>query len=197
MVRFYILGSLPRSLKVFPKIIPPPGCFILWRFLPPVLRSAIRSHFLGRIGDIVGRKYAFLVTLVLMGGATTAIGLLPTYETIGIAAPLILVVLRLTQGLALGGEYGGAATYISEHSPDGRRGFYTSFIQTTATSGLFFSLGVIMAVRSSVGETSFQDWGWNCFCCRLFWSSFVHHPYPLENRLFLRTEICGRHLRIR
>jgi MFS family permease len=111
--------------------------------------------FFGRIGDVIGRKYAFLVTLVLMGGSTTVIGLLPTYESIGIFAPVILVLLRLTQGLALGGEYGGAATYIAEHSPDGKRGFYTSFIQITATAGLFVSLGVILSIRSSVGEEAF------------------------------------------
>src|SRR6188508_1389101 len=101
----------------------------------------------GRIGDLVGRKYAFLVTLLIMGFSTSAIGLLPGYETIGILAPILLLVLRLLQGLALGGEYGGAAIYVAEHAPDHRRGFYTSFIQTTATLGLFVSLGVVLAVR--------------------------------------------------
>jgi MFS family permease len=114
----------------------------------------------GRIGDRVGRKYAFLVTLLIMGGATFVIGLLPTYAQIGIAAPLILVALRLLQGLALGGEYGGAAVYVAEHVPDNRRGFYTSFIQTTATLGLFVSLGVILIVRSMMTETDFKTWGW-------------------------------------
>lgn len=114
----------------------------------------------GRIGDLVGRKYAFLVTLLIMGGATFVIGLLPTYEQIGIAAPLILVVLRLLQGLALGGEYGGAAVYVAEHVPDHRRGFYTSFIQTTATLGLFVSLGVILAVRTAMTAEDFRTWGW-------------------------------------
>jgi MFS family permease len=114
----------------------------------------------GRIGDLVGRKYAFLVTLLIMGGSTTAIGLLPTYGQIGIAAPILLVILRLLQGLALGGEYGGAATYVAEHVPDGRRGFYTSFIQTTATIGLFVSLAVILAVRLPMGEARFAEWGW-------------------------------------
>ncbi|MBX9768060.1 MAG: MFS transporter, partial [Bdellovibrionales bacterium] len=102
----------------------------------------------------------FLVTLLIMGGATALIGLLPSYETIGIAAPVLLLLLRLLQGLALGGEYGGAATYVAEHSPDGKRGFYTSFIQTTATLGLFVSLGVILATRFSVGEDAFKEWGW-------------------------------------
>ena len=114
----------------------------------------------GRIGDLVGRKFAFLVTLLLMGGSTAAIGLLPSYQSIGIAAPIILVVLRLLQGLALGGEYGGAAVYVAEHAPDGKRGFYTSFIQTTATLGLFVSLIVILVVRAAVGEEAFKQWGW-------------------------------------
>jgi MFS family permease len=116
--------------------------------------------FFGRIGDLVGRKYAFLVTLLIMGGATFVIGLLPTYAQIGVAAPIILVLLRLLQGLALGGEYGGAAVYVAEHVPDHKRGFYTSFIQTTATLGLFVSLGVILAVRTMMTEAEFKAWGW-------------------------------------
>jgi MFS family permease len=116
--------------------------------------------FFGRIGDLVGRKYAFLVTLVIMGGATFIIGLLPTYAQIGVLAPIILVLLRLLQGLALGGEYGGAAVYISEQVPDSRRGFYTSFIQTTATLGLFISLIVILIVQRSLSPEAFQAWGW-------------------------------------
>src|SRR6187401_2056519 len=114
----------------------------------------------GRIGDLVGRKYAFLVTLVLMGGATAIVGVLPTYASIGIAAPIALLVIRVVQGLALGGEYGGAAVYVAEHVPDHRRGFYTSFIQVTATLGLFMSLAVILIVRSIVGEDAFKVWGW-------------------------------------
>ncbi|HEY8166344.1 MAG TPA: MFS transporter [Gemmatimonadaceae bacterium] len=114
----------------------------------------------GRIGDMIGRKFAFLVTLLIMGGSTAAIGLLPGYHRIGIAAPIILVLLRLLQGLALGGEYGGAAVYVAEHSPDAKRGFYTSFIQTTATLGLFVSLIVILVVRRLVGEDAFKAWGW-------------------------------------
>jgi MFS family permease len=116
--------------------------------------------FFGRIGDLIGRKYTFSITLLIMGGATAIIGLLPTYQTIGIAAPIILLFLRLLQGLALGGEYGGAATYVAEHSPDNRRGFFTSFIQTTATLGLFMSLGVILATRYFLGEEAFEQWGW-------------------------------------
>jgi MFS family permease len=114
----------------------------------------------GRVGDLVGRKYAFLVTLTIMGGATTAVGLLPTYEQIGIAAPVILVLLRLLQGLALGGEYGGAATYVAEHAPDDKRGYYTSYIQTTATLGFFLALAVVLATRLTVGDEVFKQWGW-------------------------------------
>jgi MFS family permease len=114
----------------------------------------------GRIGDLVGRKYTFLVTLLLMGSATAAIGLIPTYAQIGIAAPILLVLCRLLQGLALGGEYGGAAVYVAEYAPDGRRGFYTSFIQTTASLGLLVSLLVVLGTRSVLGETAFLAWGW-------------------------------------
>jgi MFS family permease len=112
------------------------------------------------MGDLVGRKKTFLFTLVLMGGSTFAIGLLPTYAAIGVAAPILLLVLRMIQGLALGGEYGGAATYVAEHAPDGRRGFYTSFIQTTATLGLFASLAVILTVSGSMPKEQFEATGW-------------------------------------
>ena len=114
----------------------------------------------GRIGDTVGRKNTFLVTIVIMGLSTFAIGLLPTYGTIGVAAPVLLVVLRMAQGLALGGEYGGAATYVAEHAPAGKRGLHTSFIQTTATLGLFAALLIVIALRSGLGEPAFADWGW-------------------------------------
>ena len=116
--------------------------------------------FFGRLGDLIGRKYTFLVTLIIMGGSTFVIGLIPGYETLGLVAPLLVLVLRLLQGLALGGEYGGAATYVAEHAPAARRGFYTSFIQTTATLGLFVSIGVIVSVRYAVGVEAFNDWGW-------------------------------------
>jgi len=116
--------------------------------------------FFGRIGDLVGRKYAFLITLIIMGGATAIIGILPTYATIGIAAPILLLVIRILQGLALGGEYGGAAVYVAEHVPDGKRGFYTSFIQITATLGLFVSLFVILVVQNAMTKEAFSDWGW-------------------------------------
>ena len=114
----------------------------------------------GRIGDRVGRKYTFLVTMVTMGLATALVGFLPTYAQAGLLAPVLLVLLRLVQGLALGGEYGGAATYVAEHVPDERRGFYTSFIQTTATLGFFLSLGVIGACRAGLGPEAFKAWGW-------------------------------------
>ena len=114
----------------------------------------------GRVGDMVGRKYTFLVTMGLMGASTFAVGLLPSYDSIGLAAPVILVILRLLQGLALGGEYGGAATYVAEHAPEGKRGLYTSFIQTTATLGLFAALLVVIGLRTWMGEAAFADWGW-------------------------------------
>src|SRR5687768_9007716 len=114
----------------------------------------------GRIGDIVGRKNTFLVTMGIMGLSTFAVGLLPSYDTIGVAAPVILIALRLLQGLALGGEYGGAATYVAEHAPHGKRGLYTSWIQTTATFGLFAALLLVIGVRTYMGEEAFGDWGW-------------------------------------
>src|SRR4029079_12877386 len=122
--------------------------------------SPFGALFFGRIGDLVGRKYAFLVTLLIMGGATAAIGSLRTYPTIGIAAPIILLLIRVLQGLALGGEYGGAAVYVAEHVPDERRGFYTSFIQITATLGLFMSLIVILVVENAMTREAYSSWGW-------------------------------------
>src|SRR5947207_7612679 len=116
--------------------------------------------FFGRIGDMIGRKYTFLVTILIMGMSTFIVGLLPSYASIGIAAPIILVGLRLLQGLALGGEYGGAATYVAEHAPHGKRGAYTSWIQTTATLGLFLSLIVIIGVKTAFGDAAFNDWAW-------------------------------------
>ena len=114
----------------------------------------------GRLGDMIGRKYTFLVTILIMGLSTFIVGLLPSYATIGVAAPVILIALRMLQGLALGGEYGGAATYVAEHAPHGKRGAYTSWIQTTATLGLFLSLMVILGTRTAIGEAAFADWGW-------------------------------------
>lgn len=148
----------------------------------------------GRLGDLTGRKYTFLLTLVIMGVATFGIGLLPSYESIGIAAPILLVLLRLLQGLALGGEYGGAATYIAEHSPDGKRGFYTSFIQTTATLGLFVSLGVILATRLTLGEVRFAEWGWRLpflLSIVLVLMSYYIRVRMQESPLFARAQSRG------
>ena len=160
---FYIFGSLAAVISgVF---YPSSNTTIsLLRWLATFAAGfAVRPFgalVFGRIGDLVGRKYAFMITLLIMGGSTAAIGLLPGYATIGIMAPVILVTLRLLQGLALGGEYGGAAVYVAEHSPDGKRGYYTSYIQTTATVGLFVSLLVILVTRGAMSETAFRAWGW-------------------------------------
>jgi MHS family proline/betaine transporter-like MFS transporter len=160
---FFIFGSLATILSVqfFPQGNPT-AAFLstLATFAAGFVVRPFGAIVFGRLGDLVGRKYTFLVTLVLMGGATFAMGLVPGYETIGLFAPLIVVVLRLLQGLALGGEYGGAATYVAEHAPAARRGYYTSFIQTTATLGFFVSLGVILGVRQWVGVDHFNAWGW-------------------------------------
>ena len=147
---FYLFGSLATILseQFFPTVNPTVGLLsTLATFAVGFIVRPFGAIVFGRLGDLVGRKYTFLVTLVLMGCSTFAIGLVPGYATLGIAAPLIVLILRIVQGLALGGEYGGAATYVAEHAPLGKRGFYTSFIQTTATLGLFVSLGVILAVR--------------------------------------------------
>lgn len=160
---FYIFGSLATVIagQFFPtgnetlSLI-----YTLATFATGFVVRPFGAAFFGRIGDLIGRKYAFLATLVIMGGATTAIGLIPTYKSIGLAAPAILILLRLLQGLALGGEYGGAAVYVAEHAPDNKRGFYTSFIQITATAGLFVSLLVVLAVRLTLSADAFNSWGW-------------------------------------
>jgi MFS family permease len=160
---FYIFGSLAVILseQFFPQTNPT-AAFLstLGTFAAGFIVRPFGAIVFGRLGDLVGRKYTFLVTLVLMGGSTFAIGLVPGYQTIGMLAPIIVLILRLLQGLALGGEYGGAATYVAEHAPAAKRGFYTSFIQTTATLGLFVSIGVILAVRHYVGIEEFNEWGW-------------------------------------
>src|SRR2546423_9865911 len=160
---FYIFGSLAAiiSTQFFPG--DNPTASFLKTLATFAVGFAVRPFgalVFGRIGDLIGRKFAFLATLLIMGGSTAAIGFLPGYARIGIAAPIALVFLRLLQGLALGGEYGGAAVYVAEHAPDGKRGYYTSFIQTTATLGLFLSLAVILVVRAIVGEDAFKVWGW-------------------------------------
>ncbi len=160
---FYIFGSLATILsnQFFPKENPTAAFLAtLATFAAGFVVRPFGALFFGRLGDIVGRKYTFMVTLVLMGGATFAIGLVPKYETIGFFAPLIVLILRLLQGLALGGEYGGAATYVAEHSPEGQRGFWTSWIQITATAGLFISLGVILITKNAMEKANWEDWGW-------------------------------------
>jgi MFS family permease len=160
---FFIFGSLATiiSTQFYPSGSPTASFLkTLATFGVGFAVRPLGALFFGRVGDLIGRKFAFLATLLIMGGSTAAIGLLPGYQTIGIAAPIILVILRLLQGLALGGEYGGAAVYVAEHVPDSRRGFYTSFIQTTATIGLFVSLLVILATRTLMGESEFAAWGW-------------------------------------
>src|SRR6187549_2181979 len=160
---FYIFGSLAiiLSQQFFPHTNPTAALLsTLATFGAGFVVRPFGAIVFGRLGDLVGRKYTFLVTLILMGGSTFAIGLIPGYQTIGILAPILVLIFRLLQGLALGGEYGGAATYVAEHAPAAKRGFYTSFIQTTATLGLFVSIGVILLVRQSVGVAEFNEWGW-------------------------------------
>ncbi|MGB7219870.1 MAG: MFS transporter [Vicinamibacterales bacterium] len=160
---FYIFGSLATVIS--PLFYPSGNDTLaliayLSTFAVGFVVRPFGALFFGRIGDLVGRKYAFLVTLVIMGGATALIGVLPTYATIGLAAPFALLVIRILQGLALGGEYGGAAVYVAEHVPDARRGYYTSFIQVTATLGLFVSLVVILVVQNAMDQAAFRAWGW-------------------------------------
>jgi MFS family permease len=160
---FYLYGSLAAIIakQFFAGTDPNTGfIFALLAFAAGFLVRPFGAIVFGRLGDMVGRKYTFLVTILIMGLSTFIVGLLPTYASIGIAAPIILVSLRILQGLALGGEYGGAATYVAEHAPDDKRGAFTSWIQTTATLGLFLSLMVILATRTAVGEEAFAEWGW-------------------------------------
>ena len=166
---FYIFGSLATVIanQFFPKTNPTAALLsTLATFAAGFIVRPFGALVFGRLGDLIGRKYTFLLTLIIMGGSTFAIGLIPSYQSIGFAAPIIVLLLRLLQGLALGGEYGGAATYVAEHAPPDRRGYFTSWIQTTATLGLFLSLGVILITRHSLDSdraisiTKFNDWGW-------------------------------------
>jgi MFS family permease len=160
---FYLYGSLAAIItaKFFSGVNETTGyIFALLAFAAGFAVRPFGAVVFGRLGDLWGRKNTFLVTMMLMGLSTFIVGLLPPYAAIGIAAPIILVAMRLVQGLALGGEYGGAATYVAEHAPPGKRGFYTSFIQITATAGLLLSLVVILGVRTALGEEAFSDWGW-------------------------------------
>lgn len=169
---FYIFGSLAVviSTKFFPSDNPT-AAFLstLATFAAGFVVRPFGALFFGRLGDLIGRKYTFMVTLLLMGGATFLIGCIPSYETIGFFAPLLVLILRLLQGLALGGEYGGAATYVAEHAPVGQRGYWTSWIQTTATVGLFISLMVILATRNVLTPEQFDEWGWRV----PFWVSII------------------------
>jgi MFS family permease len=160
---FYIYGTLGAFLaKYFFSNVPPNVGFIfaLLAFAAGFAVRPFGALIFGRLGDMIGRKYTFLVTMTLMGVGTFFIGLLPGYGTWGLAAPIVLILLRLVQGLALGGEYGGAATYVAEHAPQNKRGYYTSWIQTTATLGLFMALLLILGIRTAMGEEAFGDWGW-------------------------------------
>jgi len=200
---FYIFASLATvvSAKFFPQ---GEGLIGFLKTLATIwVGFAVRPFgaiFFGYIGDLIGRKYTFLITLLIMGGATFAIGLLPTYKTLdgmGLAwlAPILLLALRVLQGLALGGEYGGAATYIAEHCPDGNRGFWTSWIQTTATLGLFVSLGVILTCRLSMKPEDFEAWGWRIpFLLSIFLVVFSYYlrMKMKESPLFSRMKAAGK-----
>jgi MFS family permease len=169
---FYLYSSLTAIIaKQFFSGLDEGSAFIfaLLAFAAGFIVRPFGALLFGRLGDMIGRKYTFLVTILLMGISTFNVGLLPTYAQIGVAAPVILIVLRLLQGLALGGEYGGAATYVAEHAPMGKRGAYTAWIQTTATLGLFLSLMVILGTRTALGEEAFADWGWRV----PFWVSIL------------------------
>jgi MFS family permease len=175
---FYIFGSLAPIIaaQFFPKTNPTAALLsTLATFAAGFIVRPFGALVFGRLGDLIGRKYTFLLTLVIMGGSTFAIGMVPGYERIGFAAPIIVLLLRLLQGLALGGEYGGAATYVAEHAPENKRGYYTSWIQTTATLGLFLSLGIILLTRHSLDSdlnksiAKFNDWGWRI----PFWVSIL------------------------
>ena len=191
---FYIFGSLAAILS--PKFYPPGNeTFALIAYLATfAVGFVVRPFgalFFGRIGDLVGRKYAFIVTLSIMGGATAIIGMLPTYATAGWFAPIILLVIRVLQGLALGGEYGGATVYVAEHVADNKRGFYTSFIQITATLGLFVSLLVILATQSSMSKEQFAEWGWRI----PFLLSIVLVSISLYIRLKMRESPIFSHIK--
>jgi MFS family permease len=160
---FFLYGSLAANIaaQFFTKLDPTSGLIMaLLAFAAGFFVRPFGALLFGRLGDLIGRKYTFLITIIIMGSSTFLVGLIPSYDSIGLAAPVILIILRLLQGLALGGEYGGAATYVAEHAPPGKRGFYTSFIQVTATFGLVLSLVVILICKQSIGAEGFAAWGW-------------------------------------
>jgi MFS family permease len=191
---FYIFGSLATVIS--PLFYPRGNDALaliayLSTFAVGFVVRPFGALFFGRIGDLVGRKNAFLVTLLIMGAATALVGVLPTYATIGLAAPIVLLVIRILQGLALGGEYGGAAVYVAEHVPDHRRGFYTSFIQITATLGLFLSLAVILGVQAAMSREAFSAWGWRI----PFLLSIVLVGVSLYIRLRMKESPIFQHLK--
>src|SRR5580765_7946701 len=169
---FYIFGSLATVIasQFFPKTNPTAALLsTLATFAAGFIVRPFGALVFGRLGDLIGRKYTFLLTLIIMGSSTFAIGLVPGYDKIGFAAPIIILILRLLQGLALGGEYGGAATYVAEHSPDHKRGYATSWIQTTATLGMLMALLIIGLCRYYMEAKSFTEWGWRV----PFWMSAI------------------------
>ncbi len=195
---FYLFGSLATviSTHFFPPGHPT-AAFLstLAVFATGFIVRPFGALVFGRLGDRVGRKHTFLLTLLLMGGSTFAIGLLPTYKTIGLLAPVLLVLLRLLQGLSVGGEYGGAATYVAEHSPDAQRGFYTGWIQTTATLGLLMSLGLILATQRQLGAVDFAAWGWRVpflFSVLLVILSYYIRARMAESPLFAQAKSAGK-----
>jgi MFS family permease len=197
---FYIFGMLAKTISTqfFPEGNSTAALLsTLAIFAAGFIVRPFGALVFGRLGDLIGRKYTFLLTLVLMGGSTFLIGLVPSYKTIGIAAPLLVLILRLLQGLALGGEYGGAATYVAEHAPEGKRGYYTSWIQTTATLGLFVALGVILLVKSNMSDAAFNaEWGgWRY----PFWGSILLVGISIyirlkmeESPLFAKLKVEGK-----
>ncbi len=195
---FYLFGSLATVIS---RHFFPPGhptaAFLstLAVFATGFIVRPFGALVFGRLGDVVGRKYTFLLTLLIMGGSTFAIGLLPTYGSIGLLAPALLVLLRLLQGLSVGGEYGGAATYVAEHSPDARRGYYTSWIQTTATLGLLLSLGIILATQRQLGAVEFAAWGWRVpflLSLLLVALSYYIRARMAESPLFAQAKAAGQ-----
>jgi len=195
---FYIFGSLAAVLSsVFYPESNSTISLLKWlaTFAAGFAVRPFGALVFGRIGDLVGRKYAFMMTLLIMGGSTAVIGLLPGYSTLGIGAPILLVSLRLLQGLALGGEYGGAAVYVAEHAPDNKRGYYTSFIQTTATLGLFVSLIVILVTKHAMSDADFKSWGWRIpflLSAVLVVVSYYIRARMAESPLFVRLKAEGK-----
>jgi MFS family permease len=195
---FYIFGSLAATLSgIFYPGTNATTSLLKWlaTFAAGFAVRPFGALFFGRIGDLVGRKYAFMITLMIMGTSTAAIGLLPGYGSLGIFAPILLVTLRLLQGLALGGEYGGAAVYVAEHAPDNKRGYYTSFIQTTATLGLFLSLIVILVTKHSMTDADFKAWGWRIpflLSAVLVVVSYYIRARMAESPLFVRLQAEGK-----